>query len=223
MTARKAPASAPAQRWRAFAGLTLLALAACSALRPTATPPATLYALDNPPDVVCAPAPQSAPTLLIHPPHATAGFDSQRIIYVREPHKREYFAHSEWVDPPARMLEAPLVAALQNTCAFHAVVLLPNTAQGDVRLDTEIIRLQQAFLTQPSHVRFTLRATLVDDKTRSVLAWREFDTSVVAASDDPAGGVVAANRAVQTVLKALAEFCAELAHRPAPDPDPAHF
>jgi len=80
-----------------------------------------------------------------------------------------------------------------------------------LRLDTEIIRLQHEFQTQPSRVRFTLRAYLVDDKTRRVLAWREFDAAVPAASEDPYGGVVAANRAVQTVLENLSAFCAEAA------------
>lgn len=107
--------------------------------------------------------------------HAGAGFDSARIILVREPHKLEYFAHSEWVDPPARMLGALLVEALAHTGAFRAVVLTPGAAAGDLRLDTEIIRLQHEFQTRPSRVRFTLRAYLVDDKTRRVLAWREFD------------------------------------------------
>jgi cholesterol transport system auxiliary component len=149
--------------------------------------------------------------LIINPPHAAPGFDSPRIIYVRETHKLEYFAHSEWVDPPARMLAPLLVAAVENTGAFRAVVLTPSAAAGDLRLDTEIIRLQHEFQTQPSRVRFTLRAYLVDDKTRRVLAWREFDAAVPAASEDPYGGVVAANRAVQTVLENLSAFCAEAA------------
>jgi cholesterol transport system auxiliary component len=67
-------------------------------------------------------------------------------------------------------------------------------------------------------VRFTLRATLVDNTSRRVLAWREFDTSVAAASEDPYAGVLAANRAVQTVLEQLGRFCAEAAAswQPAP-------
>jgi cholesterol transport system auxiliary component len=68
------------------------------------------------------------------------------------------------------------------------------------------VRLQQDFASQPSRVHFTLRAHLVDSATRRVLAWRVFDESVAAATDDPYGGVVAANRAVQTVLEQLAGF-----------------
>jgi len=197
------------------AGLSLMAFCACSALRPAATPPAAFYRLEGTlraaPAAVPSRAPDAAPTLMINPPHAAAGFDSPRIIYVREAHKLEYFAHSEWIDPPSRMLAPLLVAAVETSGAFRAVVLTPSAATGDLRLDTEIIRLQHEFGTQPSRVRFTLRAYLVEDKTRRVLAWREFDTAVPAASEDPYGGVVAANRAVQTVLDDLSAFCAEAA------------
>jgi cholesterol transport system auxiliary component len=155
-----------------------------------------------------APAMATRPTLIVNPPHAAAGFDSPHIMYVREAHKLEYFAHNEWVDPPARMLAPLLVAAIDNTGAFRAVVLAPSVAAGDLRLDTEIIRLQQEFGTQPSRVRFTLRAYLVEDKSRRVLAWREFEAAVPAASENPYGGVVAANGAVQSVLDDLAAFCA---------------
>jgi cholesterol transport system auxiliary component len=191
------------------AALSLLALGACSALSPTATPPPAFYSLDSAPVTAPAPARTAAPTLIINPPRAAAGFDSQRIIYVRESHKLEYFAHSEWIDPPARMLGPLLVAAIEQTGAFSAVVLTPGAAGGDLRLDTEIVRLQHEFQTSPSRVRFTLRAYLVDDKTRRVLAWRQFEAAVDAASDDPYSGVLAANSAVQTVLQQLSVFCVE--------------
>ena len=70
------------------------------------------------------------------------------------------------------------------------------------------MRLQQEFTSQPSHVRFTLRAYLVDSVTRRVIASREFDAAIATTSDDPYGGVVAANRAVHAVLDQLENFCA---------------
>ena len=193
------------------AALSLLVLTACSALGPAATPHPTFYTLDNARAAAPAPAAAAAPTLIINPTHAASGFDSPRIIYLREPHKLEYFASSEWIDPPARMLTPLLAAALESSGAFRAVVLTPSAAAGDLRLDTEIIRLQHEFQSQPSRVRFTLRAYLIEDKTRRVLAWREFDATVAAASENPYGGVLAANRAVQTVLDELSVFCAETA------------
>ncbi len=203
-------------------GLTLITLSACSALQPSTTPLPTFYSLDNArqtqPKQAVAPSVEPSLShnarlaLIVSPPRAAAGFDSQHIIYVREPHKLEYFAYSEWVDPPALMLAPLLVTAMQNSGAFSAVVAAPGAAVGDWRLDTEIIRLQHEFHTQPSRVRFTLRAYLIDSKTRRVVAWREFDDSAPAASEDPYGGVVAANRVVQSVLDKLSVFCAESAH-----------
>jgi cholesterol transport system auxiliary component len=106
------------------------------------------------------------------------------------------------------MLAPLIVDALGSGGTFRSVILAPTAVAGDLRLDTEILRLQQDFASQPSRVRFTLRAYVVDNTTRRVLAWRVFDESVTAASDDPYGGVVAANRAVQSVLGQLAGFCA---------------
>jgi cholesterol transport system auxiliary component len=198
-------------------GMALAALGACSALRPATTPATTFYALDNTvqPALVTAkalPTPtitaSKAPTLLINPPHAAAGFDSPRIIYLREPYKLEYFALSQWVDPPARLLGPLLVTAIEKTGAFRAVVLMPGAASGELRLDTDLIRLQHEFQTSSSQVRLTLRATLVDDKTRRVLAWQEFDAVEPASSEDAYGGVLAANRAVQKVVDQLAGFLA---------------
>ncbi len=204
----------PAMPWRRPAAVvSLLSLCACAALSPTTTPLPTFYSLDGLPSALAPPAPASASTLIVSSPRAAAAFDSQRIIYVRELHRVEYFAHSEWVDPPARMLGPLLVTAAEKSGAFRAVALAAGSATGDLRLDTEIIRLQHEFQSQPSRVRFTLRAILVDDKTRRVIAWREFDAAIAAASEDPYGGVVAANRAVQTVLDGLANFCAETARQ----------
>ena len=218
---------------RIGSSLCALALCACSVLSPSATPPPAFYSLNGAPGAMVNPTPTpaqtqtqtptpspfpsvsaAAPTLIVNPPRAAAGFDSQRIIYLREAHKLEYFANSEWVDPPARMLGTLLVASLQNTGVFRAVVLAPGTAVGEMRLETEVIRLQQDFQTKPSRVHFTLRANLLDEKTRRVVAWREFDAAVLSATDDPYGGVVAANLAVQSVLKEVATFCSQQVVRP---------
>lgn len=196
---------------RMAGGLTLLALGACSALQPAATPNPTVYSLDRAPGRAVLAAPVTAPTLIVSPPRAAAGYENHQIIYLREPHKLEHFAHNQWIEPPARMLAPLIVAAIEDSGAYRAVVRTPSTAAGELRLDTEVIRLQQEFHSQPSVVHFTLRAHLIDENTRRVIAWREFDTSVAASSDDPYGGVVAANLAVQSVLEKLSAFCAEAA------------
>jgi len=203
--------------WRLVAaGLSLALVCGCAALTPAVSPHPTLYSLASARDTAASArsgpgATATAPTLTVSPPHAAAGFDSRRIMYVRQADQLEYFAHNEWIDTPARMLAPLIVAAVESSGAFRAVVQTPSPAAGEMRLDIEILRLQHEFLSTPSQVRFTLRAYLVESVTRRVIASREFDAAVPAASEDPYGGVVAANRAVQTVLENLAAFCAEAA------------
>jgi len=153
------------------------------------------------------------PTLIVNPPHAAAGYDSQHILYVRQPHQLEYYAHSEWVDTPARMLTPLIVAAIERSGRYQAVVLTPSAAVGELRLDTEIVRLQYEMDKQPSRVRFTLRAYIVDTKSRQVLGWREFDESVGLETAGPYGVVVASNRGVHTVLEKLTLFATEESER----------
>ncbi|MDP3539459.1 MAG: ABC-type transport auxiliary lipoprotein family protein [Azonexus sp.] len=199
------------------ASLLLALLGACGVLEASREPQPAFYSLygarpaAHPASTPPVPWSITAPTLIVNPPHAAAGFDSQRIIYTREPHQLQYFAHSEWVDTPARMIAPSIVAALEDTGAFRAVVLTPSAAAGDLRLNVEILRLQHEFASSPSRVRFTLRAYMVDNETRQVIAWREFDETVVAGQDNPYGGVVAANAAVKKVMERLASFYAEAA------------
>lgn len=199
---------------RLFVMAMILTLPACSGLLPKPLPPMRHYTLDSlpgvpPPAGVATPITKGLPTLSINPPRADAGFDSAHIVYLRTPYQLEYFAHSAWVDTPARLLAPLILSTLEASGSFGAVVQMPSAAVGELRLDTRIVRLQQDFAVTPSLVRFTLRATLVDTATLRVLATREFDASVAATREDAYGGVVAAQAAVQQVLGALAGFCKE--------------
>lgn len=203
-------------RSAACAGLIGLVGACTGTLLPKPAAPPTLYSLDDvaaPAATRALPPRPGAPTLVVTVPRAAAGFDTPRIVYLREKHRIESFASNQWVDTPAQMLMPLIVHALQHDGAFAAVLGAPTAAAGDRRLDTELVRLQQEFSERPSRVRLTLRAVLIDSATRRVVAWREFEASVAAPSDDPYGGVVAANQAVRQVLDELAAFCSRTATR----------
>ncbi|MBA3696893.1 MAG: membrane integrity-associated transporter subunit PqiC, partial [Methylotenera sp.] len=188
----------------------------CSALLPAPAPQPSYYSLDGIPTKSRTPPSTSItlttvkPTIIITTPRASAGFDTRHMIYMRQAHKLEYFAHSEWVNAPAHMLAPLIMTAIEGSNAFNAVVLSPANVSGDFRLDSEVVRLQQEFDSQPSKVRFTLRVYMVDNATRKVIAMREFDETAIANSDDPYGGVIAANHAVQLVLEKLTAFCSDV-------------
>jgi cholesterol transport system auxiliary component len=101
------------------------------------------------------------------------------------------------------MLAPLLLRHLQGTGAFRAVLLAPTVAVATLRLETELIRLQQDFTAQPSQLRLTLRAVLVEVATRQVLLAQTFDESTATSADDPVAGVAAAQILTQRVLAAL--------------------
>jgi len=196
---------------RLFAAGPLLLLAACSgALLPRPAQPPARFLLDG--GALVAPAHQAAvnaPVLTVDVPRAAPGYDSRRMLYLRRPQQLEAFAFHEWVATPAQMLTPMLVGALRNGGAFRVVVSSPTAAAGIWRLETDLLRLHQDFTRQPSRVRLTAHAVLLDGVTRQALAWREFDIGVDAAGDDPASGAVAAQAAAQQLAVAVAVFCAE--------------
>ena len=84
-----------------------------------------------------------------------------------------------------------------------------GTAAADYRLDTELVQLLQDFGPSPSRVVLALHATLVRASTRRVLAVRSFEIRVPAPSEDPSGGVRAANEAASTLARDVAAFSAD--------------
>ena len=186
-------------------------LSSCSMLLPANSPPPTLFSFDSPETVIqvepVATIKVGAPALIVSIPRAAPGFDSCQIVYIRRAHTFEYFRQSQWVDTPANMLAPLVIAALERSGGFSAVIQSPTSVVGQLRLDVEIVRLQHEFLMLPSQAHFTLRVHLLDTATRQVIAWREFDAMVAAPSEDPYGSVLAANDAVRSVIKELVLFC----------------
>jgi len=188
--------------------LVLLLAAGCGALQPVKPEQTNTFALEARFDSKTSVPPPDAPVLVVSLPRARPGFNSPHMVFVRKSHELEYFAKNQWVDVPARMLAPLLVQAMESSGAFRAVVTPQSGAAASLRLESEIVRLQQEFLAEPSRVHITLRVQLIDVAAKKVLATREFDMTETAPSDDPYGGVVATNRALQRALNEVAEFCA---------------
>jgi cholesterol transport system auxiliary component len=186
-------------------GTVLVGLIGCVSLGP-ATPP-TRYELQA--EFEGRPVVGPGPALVVAIPTAAPGFDGARIVYVRRPHELEFFSRSEWVDAPARMLAPLLVRALERSGRFQAVTEARSAAAAGLRLESAIVRLQHEFTVRPSRVRLTVRVQLSDVLSRRVLGAREFEAVEEALSDDPYGGVVAANRAVRRVLDDIVAYCVE--------------
>jgi cholesterol transport system auxiliary component len=187
--------------------LMALLVGGCAPFQPLTTDASRLFRLEAEMDRAPA-AKRGGLTLQVSPPRAWPGYDSANMVYVRKPYELESFVKNQWVDTPARMLAPLLARALERSVNFRTVVQSPTSVVADMRLDTEIVRLQQEFTAHPSRMHLTLRAQLVDLKAGRVMASSEIDLLEDAPSDDPYGGVIAANRAVQRALEQLIEFTA---------------
>lgn len=202
VTARETPRLARSSGLLLAAGLLALSLIGCALPPPS---PSETYVLD----ASIASRKSAKPgdkVLLVSMPQAQPGYDTARIAYTRAPLSLNYYTKSTWADTPARMLAPLVVRVLENTGGFRAVLSPPAPVSGDLRLDIDIIRFQQEFLEQPSQVRITLRAKLIDTNTFRVLATRVFQAVEPAPSENAYGGVQAANLALGRLLQEIADF-----------------
>lgn len=174
-------------------------LTGCTALKAPRAENTHTYLLDALP---AASAGKSDLVLAISMPLSRPGFDTPQMAYQKLPLELEYYATHRWADTPVRMLRPLLVQSLEP--AFRAVMQTPGSA--DLRLDTELIRLQQNFTGQPSQIRLTIRAQLIDMRRKQVIATTLFD-EYEDAGNDAYSGVQAANRALERTLSQLAHFC----------------
>ena len=185
--------------------LAMLALAGCT-LPQDKSPPPQIYVLEVGTFAPPLARRSSGKTLLVAAPRAAPGFDSNRIAYTREPLKLDYYSNNVWSDTPAKMLLPVLVRAFEGTGAFKAVVSPPAPTLANMRVDVDVIRLQQEFMTQPSRVRLTARIKVVDMKSGHVLGTRVFEALEPAPSEDAYGAAQAANAAVRKVLGDMIPF-----------------
>ncbi|MBE9562372.1 MAG: membrane integrity-associated transporter subunit PqiC [Proteobacteria bacterium] len=145
--------------------------------------------------------------LLVSIPKAAPGFDTSALIYTNDGYEIKYHDGVQWADSPTRMLLPLIVHYLETSGKFKAV-LSATTAPiaSELRLDTEILRLQQEFFTEPSQVRLVLRVQLFDMTERQVKATQIFEIIENSVSKDAEGSIFATNEAIAIFLKKLVNF-----------------
>ncbi len=157
----------------------------------------------------------NSPVVQLSPPQAEPGFETPRMVYLKRPYELEYFAANQWADTPANMVAPLLAQSLSQSGIWRDVVLLPSLVPGDYRLDVYGFALQQEFFQQPSRVRVTARAQLVDLKLSTIVGMQRFEAIEPAPTENAYGGVVAANRAVAALLDQITAWLREcVGHSP---------
>ncbi len=139
----------------------------------------------------------------VNMPAAYPGYQSARMAYRQERHTLRYFAYNRWADTPARLVGAALTEALSGTGLFEDVAAPGSRVRAAYRLDTDLIRLEQRFDADGSNIHLSIRYRLVDLASRRSLGSLHHDITVPSATDDPRGGVDAANRALRESFQGL--------------------
>jgi cholesterol transport system auxiliary component len=191
-----------AWRWPRWLALALL-LGGCAGLRP-AVENGNTYVLEARP-IAKNVRDRRNIVLEVSAPRASPGFETAQMVYVQRAYELDYFAANRWADTPSRMLGPILAQALEQSGSFSAVVQAPSIVPADVQVVSELVRLQQNFEMHPSRIEFALRA--IDVRSKRLLATRLFEATESAPSDDPYGGVTAANVALQRILEQVVDFC----------------
>lgn len=108
-----------------------------------------------------------------------------------------------WADAPARLIGAALTEALSESGLFDDVGAPGSRFGASHRLDTDLIRLEQVFDAGGSALRLTIRYRLIDQASGESLGSLHHDLTLRSTTDDPQGGVAAANLALRESLQDL--------------------
>lgn len=113
----------------------------CSGLRSDATAPVS-WLLSAPAAAAAGAAASTAVAVRVERPVAPPGFDTDRILLIREPRVLEHYAGSRWTGPLPDVLTVLLVDTLRSADAFAAVHDSGAALQSDYSLRVAIRRFE---------------------------------------------------------------------------------
>lgn len=148
----------------------------------------------------------AGPSLTVYPVQTNNRYNSERMAYSQRPYDFAYYAQNEWADAPGSLFLPLLIASMENSNQFSAVVSSGSPAITDLALDSELLALIHQIQENNSKVLLSLRVQLIDLRQRQVIASQTFNIEEPAPENTPYGAVIASNLAVNRLLPAIQEF-----------------
>ena len=145
-------------------------------------------------------------TLLVLVPEAAPLYATRRMAYSTQAFQIGYFNESEWALAPAQMIQPLLVETLRSTGYFSEIASSPQLGRHTLTLRTEILELKQDFSTEPAAFRVAMRFSLHRGPTHQLVATKEVSVSETMRGRTAYAGVIAANLAMEKLLRAFAVF-----------------
>ncbi len=184
----------------------ILALSACM---PRSTAPRATYffTLDYPPPSLLLT--QQLPVVLrverfaVSPP-----FQTQRIVYGGEGHRRNTYAYHQWIAAPGELLPYFLVRDLRDTNGFKAVLTPGASLSATHSLYGWVEEFMERDGASNATAEVTLHISLIDDliadPVAKIMLQKRYHASVVCRAKTPAA-------LAQSMSKAMAEISSEIA------------
>ncbi len=195
--------------------LPLLALSLLGGCAGTPQPPVTEYALSPRIELHGAREPVFPLTLRLAPLSASQMYMSTGIFYVDGSYRRNPYAYSRWVDTPVHMLQLVLQEGLERSGLFKAVLPSTSLLTADLRLETTLYDFSQHLLPDGgSEAVVRLDCHLLDARKARLIASRQFEVLVPAASRNAEGGVAALNAAVADLLPQMVDWLKDVLAKP---------
>lgn len=193
---------------RLLVGFAVLALVGCGSVLPKPAPPPALYRLTPAADFAAGADP-IAVQLAVEVPSAEAALDTTRIALTRSLTTLDYFADASWTDRLAIMLQALLLASLDNSHRLAAAGPQSGALRPDAVLVTELRHFEAVYGgAGPPRWQVELAAKLVKLPERTILADRDFRGEEAAGHNDLPAIVDAADLAWRGIATQIVDWTA---------------
>lgn len=143
--------------------------------------------------------------LIVEEPFAAGGLESNRIPVRTSPNRLEYFAGARWAVRLPKMLQTVVIESLESSGRIDAVGREAIGMRSDFNLRIEIRRLQAEVWEnrRKPTVRVGLTGKILRQPRQEIIASRNFETSLEAASGALPDVVAAFDTALHEILREL--------------------
>jgi cholesterol transport system auxiliary component len=176
----------------------------CTVLTPVKTDMITYVLSGVPADLPRQAGPSG--NLLVLVPEIDPLYATRRMAYSTQAFQIGYYNESEWALAPAQMIQPLLVETMRSAGYSSEIASSSQQGRNALTLRTEILELKQDFSSEPAAFRVAMRFSLHRGPTRQLVGTKEVSVSETMRGRTAYAGVVAANVAIEKLLRALAVF-----------------
>ena len=153
--------------------------------------------------------------LTVQTPTAVRAVDTDRIMVTAPSGRVSYFAGAAWSDRLPRLLQSRIVAAMQDSGAFRAVLTTQDRLDGDYAIAIEVRSFHIEVGNGGGTAAVTLFARMINEKRGNVLATKEFSARIPSGRDDPDTGVAALQSGFSQAMVEMVRWAASFRKRQA--------